>query len=113
MRQEVLIRGIFSGIFGLIIAWIVFSRYDTEVGSESTDDGYQRYQSYIPGYLLPLFLLILLISGLFLQGAVKTAQFTLSICFELFVHISVYYLLLLLLLPVFRRLISARACAML
>ena len=113
MRQEVLIRGIFSGIFGLIIAWIVFSRYDTEVGSESTDDGCQRYQSYIPGYLLPLFLLILLISGLFLQGAVKTAQFTLSICFELFVHISVYYLLLLLLLPVFRRLISARACAML
>ena len=38
---------------------------------------------------------------------------TLSACFTIFLHISLYYLVLLLILPFLRKVISARACAML
>lgn len=38
---------------------------------------------------------------------------TLSMCFSIFLHISLYYTILTPLLPLIRRYISARACAML
>ena len=112
MSQEVFLRGIFSGILCLVLAWEVFARYDEEVGIES-DEALPRYRPYIHGALLPSFLFGFLVLGTFLLGFTGTARWTLSMCFSIFLHISLYYLVLLLLMPLLRKIISARACAML
>ncbi len=113
MSQELFMRGLFSGILSLMLAWIVFSRYDEEVGNEVTNREGPRYLPYIPGILLPMFLLsAAILSGVF-YGFKGAARFTLSMCFGIFLHISIYYFILLLLLPILRRFICARVCAML
>lgn len=113
MSQEILLRALFSGIFALVFAWVVFSRYDREIGSESTEKDRQKYLPYIPGSLLPLMLITILVLGTFYYGVMGAAKLTLSAFFGVFLHICVYDLLLILVLPFFRRHISARACAML
>lgn len=35
MSQEVFMRGLFSGLMALAFAWVVFSRYDDEIGKVS------------------------------------------------------------------------------
>ena len=113
MSQEVFMRGLFSGIMALVFAWVVFSRYDNEIGTEVSESDSQRYLPYIPGALLPGFLLGITILGYIYYGFSGAARMTLSSCFAIFLHISLYYLVLLLILPYLRKIISARACAML
>lgn len=113
MSTETFTRGLFASIISLVFAWVVFSRYDSEVGSESTGSEYQRYLPYVPGMLLPLLILTILVLGLCEFGVQYTSSWVLSMLFVIFLHISVYYLVLLLLLPFLRKHISARACAML
>ena len=113
MSQEIFMRGLFSGIFGLALMMMVFSRYDTEVGSESTGGDRQKYLPYIPESILPIYLLTLIALAIFLFGVVGAAKLTLDMCYGIFLHISIYYIVLILLLPFFRKHISARACAML
>ena len=48
-------RGLFSGLMALIFAWVVFSRYDDEIGTEVSENERQKYLPYIPGTLLPGF----------------------------------------------------------
>ena len=113
MSSELLIKVFFAAIFSCMFSWLVFSRYDDEIGSENNRSEKQRYLPYLPSVLLPIFILTLAILGLFFYGVVPTARMTLSICFSVFLHISLYYAVLMLLLPLLRRTISARACAML
>ncbi|MBQ6688838.1 MAG: M48 family metalloprotease, partial [Bacteroidales bacterium] len=60
-----------------------------------------------------VFLLILVILGSHFYGIQDTLKMVLAMCFRIFLHLCVYYVILGLLLPLFRRHISARACAML
>ena len=113
MSQEVFIRGIISGIMALAFSWAVFSRYDDEIGYEVSDTDKQKYLPYVPGSLLPMFLLFITILGAYFYGFEGAARMTLSSCFTIFLHISLYYLVLLLVIPLFRKIMSARACAML
>ncbi|MCD7750321.1 MAG: M56 family metallopeptidase [Lachnospiraceae bacterium] len=113
MSQEVFLRGLGSCVFSLVIAWLVFSGYDREVGSESTETDGQKYRPCVSGSLLPLYLLLLLVLETVFYGITEAAKSALSVCFGTFLHISVYYFALLFVLPFFRKLISARACAML
>lgn len=113
MTQEVFMRCLFSGIMALVFGWVVFSRYDNEIGTEVSESDRQRYLPYIPGALLPGFLLGITILGYIYYGFSGAARMTLSSCFAIFLHISLYYLVLLLILPYLRKIISARACAML
>lgn len=106
-------RGLFSGLMALAFAWVVFSRYDDEIGTEVSESERQKYLPYIPGTLLPGFLLGITILGGIYYGFSGAARMTLSSCFAIFLHISLYYLVLLLVLPFLRKIISARACAML
>lgn len=106
-------RGLFSGVMALVFAWVVFSRYDNEIGTEVSESDRQRYLPYIPGALLPGFLLGITILGYIYYGFSGAARMTLSSCFAIFLHISLYYVVLLLVLPWLRKIISARACAML
>lgn len=111
MNGDILIRFFAVGLFSLTFAWVVFSRSARD--REGTEDGSQRYLPYISGVILPVFLLTITLLDFFYQGAASAAQDVLAMCFGLFLHISVYYALLLLILPLFRRRFSARACAML
>jgi len=113
MSQEVFIRGCVSVIFSLAFAWVVFSRYDTETGSESTQSDHQKYLPYVPGIVLPAFLVTLIALYAISYGRKITAHLALSMCFGIFLHISAYYIVLILVLPLLRKYISARACAML
>lgn len=111
MTTDLLIKGLFAAIIGGMFSWIVFSRYDAEIGEENGTTDQQRYLPYVPGMVLPLFLAVLVGLTLFYDGGKAAAQMTLSFCFGIFLHISVYYVLLMAVLPLLRRHFSARACA--
>lgn len=103
---KTLVTLLFSGVF----AWVILDRDPDAAGPDSTR---QRYLPYVSGALLPACLLALLVMGLVLLGARQAVRLILSFCFGVFLHICVYDLLLLPLLPLLRRRISARACAVL
>ena len=113
MSTELLIKGLFAAVIGGLFSWVVFSRYDSEIGSENEITEQQRYLPDVPGVVLPLYITVLVGLALFYEGGKAAAQWTLSFCFGIFLHISVYYVILLALLPFLRRHFSARACAML
>ena len=113
MSTDLLIKGLFAGAFSLAFAWVVFSRYDGEIGSESKSEGGQKYLPLIHGALLPAFLLALILLGLKFYGTAPTMKMALTMCFDIFLHISLYYVVLIMVLPILRKYISARACAML
>lgn len=113
MSTEIFLKGIIAAIFSLTFAWMVYTRYDAEGGGENALGDQRRYQPYVPGFVLPLFLAVLV--GLYAvsDGGRAAQRVVLSFCFGIFLHISVYYVVLMAALPLLRRYFSARACAML
>ena len=111
MNPDLLLKIIFVSIMSLMFSFIVFSRYDEEVGSEAEDSS-QRYKPYIPGALLPCCLIIINILALYYYGIEMTAHMTLSMYVSIFIHICLYYAILMPLLPLLRKYISARAISM-
>lgn len=109
MTTEVLIKGFFALIFSGMFAWGVFDR-DSD---SNMDSNRQRYLPYISGLLLPLCMLTILSMGLIFTDRENAMQIMLAFCFGVFLHICLYYLLLMPALPFLRRHISARACAVL
>lgn len=101
-------RAAFSLVLSGALAWVVFDR-----SQEEMDVNRQRYLPYISGTLLPVCLLALVICSFLFFGAQDAMDVILGFCFGVFLHICLYYLLLLPALPFLRRHISARACAML
>lgn len=109
MSREILIKGFCALIFSGIFAWVVFDR---DSGS-NRDSNRQRYLPYISGLLLPMCMLTILSCALIFLDAESAMQMLLAFCFGVFLHICLYYLLLMSALPFLRRRISARACAIL
>ena len=107
MSEEVFLRGLCALLFSGMLAWCTFVR------DAGDDPERQRYLSFIPGALLPACLLTLVVCGVVSLGGEATAELTLGFCFGVFLHICLYYLLLMPALPLLRRHISARACAVL
>ena len=112
MSQEVFFRGLFSGLLSLAFAWAVFSRQDEE-RTGSSEFEMQRYRPYVSGALLPMFLVSITILAAYFYGIQGAVRMTLSSCFGIFLSICLYYPVLLLILPLLRKHISARSCAML
>lgn len=113
MSTELLVKGFSASVFSLAFAWAVFDRYGEETGAESKSGGRQKYLPIVHGALLPSFLFALILLGLTRYGTAPTLQMVLTMCFDIFPHISLYYAVLILALPFLRSRISARACAML
>lgn len=105
-------RGLFSGLLSLAFAWAVFSRQDEERTGISEFE-MQRYRPYVSGALLPMFLVSITILAAYFYGIQGAVRMTLSTCFGIFLSICLYYPVLLLILPLLRKHISARSCAML
>ena len=112
MSQEVFMRGLFSGLLSLAFAWAVFSRQDEE-RTGSSEFEMQRYRPYVSGALLPMFLVSITILAAYFYGIQDAVRMTLSTCFGIFLSICLYYPVLLLILPMLRKHISARSCSML
>ena len=113
MEGQLLLRFFFAAVYGGIIAWVVFTRYDTEFGDEITTSDRQRYLPYLPVYLLPGVLTAWTIAALCIYGWREGLEQTFSFSFGILLQISLYDLVLLAVLPLLRRWISARACALL
>ena len=113
MSENFVLKIFFVGLLGLVLAFDVFSRYDTEYGDEALAQNGQRYRPLINGCFLPIYLFALLALGLKFIGTESTFKMMLALCFEIFISISLYYILLLPALQFLSRHISARTCAML
>ena len=106
----------FSLFVGGVAAWAFSGRRDTEeqLRCEPLEPGRKTY--LVEPLMLPLYILLalgmgLVVSSLFhldSRGVFRLVAGQLGL---LFLHISAYYALLLLLLPLLRRVVSARACA--
>ena len=92
MSTEVLLKGFFAVILGCIFAWTVFHRHSEEAVPEPEDGRRQRYLPYVPGMLLPLFLLVYIGLTLVVYGGIAAFQAAISMCFGIFLHISIYYI---------------------
>lgn len=113
MSEELLVRCIYGGIGALITAFAVFFRFDEGIGTEVSEPKHQRYLPYLHCCMLPVCLLYVTVWGIIRLGFHETARLILPFCFHIFLQISIYYPLLFLFLPLLRKFISARACAML
>ena len=109
MSAEKLIRGFGAGLVALTIAWVVWTRSDSELSPEDSDG--QRYTPYVPNSLLPIMVCFILIIGFAIKNLNQTLEVLLSSCLGIFLHTSIYYLLLMLTISFFRKFISARTCA--
>lgn len=109
MSGQVFFRLLFSAVMGGVF-WAAVYFYKDREGRENTAGRRQRYLPFISGIILPVFLL--LTAAVLLAVRVEGTQYSMmALLFSLFLHISVYYLVLLALLPVLRRHFSAMACA--
>ena len=114
ISTEFFLRFLFSGLYALVFAWMIWDRQDTERNQAApVNEKRQRYLPYISGMLLPLMLVSLFVIFLPTFGLKTTTNVMFSFCFGVFLHICLYYLLLMPLLPFLRRHFSARACAVL
>ena len=99
MTPEIFVKGAISAVFGCVFAWVVFSRFDSEIGMEQQETDRQRYLPYIPGTLLPIYLLTLTLLCLPTYGLKRSMEMVLSMSFGIFLHISVFYAVLFFLVP--------------
>lgn len=110
MSTDIFFKGLFALIFSGVIAWAVWDK--REQGTE-VEAARQRYLPCISGQLLPVCMLTLAVCALMFCGKEDAVRITVSFCFGVFLHICLYYLLLMPALPFLRRHISARSCAVL
>ena len=106
----------FALLVGVVAAWAFYSHRDTEeqLRCGPLEPGRKSY--LVEPLMLPLYILLVLgmglvVPSLFHLDSRGTFRFMAGQLGLLFLHISAYYALLLLLLPLLRRVVSARACA--
>ena len=109
MSTELLVRGLFALLMGGCFCWALHRNKGMEDAFDP-EGKHQRYLPFVSGIVLPVFVLGTAVVMLIVRPA-GVEQSLLSMFFSLFLHISVYYLVLLAILPFLRRHFSAAACA--
>lgn len=109
MSTSLFMRGLLALIMGGGFCWVLY-RNKNEEDVFAPEGGGQRYLPVISGVILPVFVLMTAALLLIIRPE-GMEQSLLTMFFSLFLHISVYYLVLLALLPFLRRHFSAAACA--
>lgn len=109
---------ILARIFAFYLLTCIFtfklqSQYDEENGKRNEPSQDQKYRPYFYSMYLPICLGISLVLGCCFYGPKESLHMFLSSCFSVFLHITCYYAILLCLLPLLRKHISARSCAFL
>lgn len=111
MRGDIAVRMFACILFGVTVGWAVHTRHDAESVSTSNNDQKPKYMPLFPNTVLIWCLFILFLFSAIVSGFFHTAKQFISICFGIFIHISFYYAILSIFMPVVRKRISARACA--
>lgn len=102
-------------IIALIVAFAASKAFHKRFQYESEFNRFNRFSNHataliepllLPAYILALFIIVIIINGFAPMGVFLISSFAI-----LFLYISVYFTALLCVLPLLRRLISARACA--
>lgn len=106
-------RVLFAFLFGLGMTWVVYSSDDDAPSEEENWPKRERYRPVAAATALPGVLIWLWVLSVAVLGAERTFQGMLGICLNVFLELSVYYLILIPLLPLLRRWLSARTCALL
>ena len=104
-------RGFWALLLAASLGWSIW-KHDQLEGESAVPRKHGRYQPYLSGWLLPLFLFLALLLGLLFAGPGEMLVYA-GMCASVFVHMAVYDLILLLFLPLLRRRFSARTCAVL
>lgn len=104
--MSVVIRFVFSLMLAVLVTVSAYDKSGEKING-------RRYQPFMWGAYLPLIMLVMPVMYLLMYGLRWTAHWTVSIAFGLFVHMSVYFLILLIAMPFLRRFISSRVCAVL
>ena len=111
MSTMELLRGFFALLFGGIVAWGIYRRYDPEMRTEAEEKPERRFAPVMAPLLLPFYLIALLAMLLMSTDSSYTLMIMGSMCLQIFLHMSLYFILLIALTPLLRRWVSARACA--
>ena len=112
MTTEDLMRGFFAAIFGIIITVAIWFRYGKREPGEEKEARF-RWAPIIFPMLLPLFFAMLLPEMAILTDLRFAAETLLGLFFSVFLQICLYDMVLLAVLPLLRRFISARTVAVL
>ena len=97
-------------LFGITTAFGIWQSTKWE-SAQSFDKTSSRFSPYIPPWLLPLFFVLCLILSPIFLGLSHTVDYIFPAFTRIFLHISIYNAILLLLLPCLRKRLSAKVCA--
>lgn len=98
----------FAALLSAFLAWAVWDSNQRDLGRQ---EGGLRYTPFLGSICLPMLLLVLLLLSSFTYSFTESLRLIASTFFGTFLHIGFYNLLLLALVPLLRRKISARACS--
>lgn len=97
-------------IFGGIFAWMAFSSPDE---AEEPEGKGPRYRPYLYGWLLPGYAAAMLAAGMLSRGRSQLSETAAAWMIMMFLHISLYFVLLSLAQPLLRRYLRPGSCALL
>ena len=117
MSTTLAFRLILGLVVGGVLTCSVWDRNYTELEERPTDEdtrtGMPRFRSFAAAEMLPTMLVMYLAISLAIGGREMAVQYLLGLLLRVFLLIGVYYVLLLAVMPLLRRHISARVCAVL
>ena len=115
MSMAMGVRLVLGLIFGGALTWVVWDRSGRELAERTKDEAREgpRFLPIISSYYLPTMMLFYPILGAIVGGAQMAVQLTLGVLLRVFLEMSVYYVLLMAVMPWLRKWVSARVCAML
>ena len=117
MSTTLAFRLILGLLVGGVLTCSVWDRSYTELEERPTDDdtrtGMPRFRSFAAVETLPTMLVMYLVISFAIGGREMAVQYLLGLLLRVFLLIGVYYVLLLAVMPLLRRHISARVCAVL
>ena len=99
-----MLRIMIAFILGGTFAWMTFFRSEE---AEDPEGKGPRYRPYLEGWLLPSYAAVMLMAVLFLPGWPELAKRAAACMIMMFLHISLYFVLLLLAQPFLRRWLQA------
>ena len=117
MSTTLAFRLILGLVVGGVLTCSVWDRNDRELKEQPADEdtrtGMPRFRSFAAAEMLPTMLVMYLVISFAIGGREMAVQYLLGLLLRVFLLIGVYYVLLLAVLPLLRRHISARVCAVL
>ncbi len=117
MSTTLAFRLILGLVVGGVLTFSVWDRSYTELEERPADEdvrtGRPRFRSFADAGMLPTMLVMYLVISLAIGGREMAMQYLLGLLLRVFLLIGVYYVLLLAVMPLLRRHISARVCAVL